>query len=173
MKNLNLTTRRQAGFTMIELLFTIVIIGILTSLAAGAYSQFKSKASATEAMSMVSATMVATEAAYAAKSTWPTGNDEAGLNPSTDYHGNYVSDIVVSPDGIGVSFKAALETGLGGARLQFVPYLAAHGGIIWACEGGAVPLASDGITPLSLATGAALGNNTTVALPFRPAICAP
>lgn len=171
MKNLNRKTRRnQAAFTMLELLFTLVIIGILTSLAAGAYGAFKGKAAATEALSMVPATQLAYEAAFATINSAPLTNSAAGLLGMTEYHGNYVSSIEVNPGGVEVIFKAGLETGLAGASLVFVPYQADHGGIIWGCDGGPIPTDSFGAI-LTVINGIVPGAPTSVSVPFRPAIC--
>ena len=68
----------QKGFTLIELMIVVAIIGILAAIAIPAYQDYTIRAQASEGLAMASATKAAVAEYYADKGTWPADDGAAG-----------------------------------------------------------------------------------------------
>ncbi len=129
----------QQGFTLIELMIVIAIIGILAAIAIPAYQNYVIRAQVTEGLSLMSAAETGIATYYAQNGSLPTTNAIAGLAKDTSIVGRYVSQVKVSTTGkIAATFSkatpqhanAAIDTGV----LVLSPYTAAGGGSLqWAC----------------------------------------
>jgi len=90
----------QKGFTLIELMIVIAIIGILAVIALPAYQDYTARAQVSEAISLMEGQKSAVVEYYADKGKWPTSNAEAGIAAPTDIKGKYVEKVVVSGNGV-------------------------------------------------------------------------
>lgn len=82
----------QAGFTLIELMIVVAIIGILAAVAIPAYQDYTIRAKVTEAMSIASQAKTAVSEYYVSQGSMPTGPAEAGLSTTP---ADYATDDVV------------------------------------------------------------------------------
>ena len=93
--------KKQQGFTLIELMIVVAIIGILAAIAIPAYQDYTIRAQVSEGLSLSSGAKTAVAEFYQDQGAWPTDNNEAGLSLSSEIIGKYVSDVGVgNADGI-------------------------------------------------------------------------
>lgn len=124
----------QQGFTLIELMIVVAIIGILAAVAIPAYQDYTIRAKVTEGLSLASAAKTAVSEYYASKGELPTNNSEAGLAPAASIGGNNVSSVEVTGSGlITVTFTGT--PAIAGSTLELEP-LQTGGGVSWTCKTG-------------------------------------
>ncbi|HFC8831353.1 TPA: pilin [Neisseria subflava] len=90
----------QKGFTLIELMIVIAIIGILAVIALPAYQDYTARAQVSEAISLMEGQKSAVVEYYADKGKWPTSNAEAGIADKESIKGKYVAQVEVGSNGI-------------------------------------------------------------------------
>jgi type IV pilus assembly protein PilA len=131
--------KKQQGFTLIELMIVVAIIGILAAIAIPAYQDYTIRAQVSEGLSLSSGGKAAVAEFFQDSGVWPANNSEAGLAVSTTIIGKYVSDVTVTAAG-GNGVITVLYAGpdanaaLGAASLTLTA--SDNGGSIgWDCAG--------------------------------------
>jgi type IV pilus assembly protein PilA len=125
--------QKQQGFTLIELMIVVAIIGILAAVAIPAYQDYTIRAKVTEGLSLASAGKTAVSEYFAANGSLPTSNAQAGMAGSQSISGNSVDFVNVGGAGvITVQFSAATITG---STILLTPN-ATDGKVIWDCATG-------------------------------------
>ena len=127
----------QKGFTLIELMIVIAIIGILAVIALPAYQDYTGRAQVSEAITLMEGQKSAVVEYYADKGKWPTKNTDAGIADSTDIKGKYVASVEVGTDGaLTATMKSSdVNNDIKGKTVTLKPETAAAGG--GAAAGGA------------------------------------
>ncbi|WP_312669082.1 type IV pilin protein [Stutzerimonas nitrititolerans] len=96
---LNSPYRRQNGFTLIELMVTVVIIGILASIAFPSYQEFVKRGNRTEGQAFLSEVAARQERYFAQNNEYTDDVDKLKLkNGSTSETGKYELSIVIDED---------------------------------------------------------------------------
>ncbi|CWN61583.1 pilin PilE [Neisseria meningitidis] len=85
----------QKGFTLIELMIVIAIVGILAAVALPAYQDYTARAQVSEAILLAEGQKSAVTEYYLNHGIWPGGNTSAGVATSTDIKGKYVQSVEV------------------------------------------------------------------------------
>ncbi|HFA4417029.1 TPA: pilin, partial [Neisseria gonorrhoeae] len=86
----------QKGFTLIELMIVIAIVGILAAVALPAYQDYTARAQVSEAILLAEGQKSAVTEYYLNNGKWPEDNDKAGVASSAaDIKGKYVESVTV------------------------------------------------------------------------------
>ncbi|HGT4258480.1 TPA: pilin [Neisseria gonorrhoeae] len=87
----------QKGFTLIELMIVIAIVGILAAVALPAYQDYTARAQVSEAILLAEGQKSAVTEYYLNHGIWPANNTSAGVASSpTDIKGKYVESVTVT-----------------------------------------------------------------------------
>jgi len=132
----------QQGFTLIELMIVVAIIGILAAIAIPAYQDYTIRAQVSEGLSLADGAKTAIAEYYTNEGTMPEDNSSAGLASEDSITGNYVSSVEVKSGVINVTytngtansktFKANAK--INGSILLLSPDATGGGSISWTCK---------------------------------------
>ncbi|EPG0248447.1 pilin [Neisseria gonorrhoeae] len=87
----------QKGFTLIELMIVIAIVGILAAVALPAYQDYTARAQVSEAILLAEGQKSAVTEYYLNNGKWPENNGDAGVaSPPSDIKGKYVQKVEVA-----------------------------------------------------------------------------
>ena len=130
----------QKGFTLIELMIVVAIIGILAAIAIPAYQDYTIRAQVSEGLSLTGGAKAAVSEFYQDQGEWPTSNANAGLEDAGSINGRYVASVTVgNADGIiTVLYRDAAPTNqnIRGDSLQLAG-LDNNGSVSWTCSNAA------------------------------------
>ncbi|HGO7630959.1 TPA: pilin [Neisseria meningitidis] len=99
----------QKGFTLIELMIVIAIVGILAAVALPAYQDYTARAQVSEAILLAEGQKSAVTEYYLNHGEWPGDNSSAGVATSSEIKGKYVEKVEVKN---GVITATMLSTGV-------------------------------------------------------------
>ncbi|ENW9935758.1 pilin, partial [Neisseria gonorrhoeae] len=85
----------QKGFTLIELMIVIAIVGILAAVALPAYQDYTARAQVSEAILLAEGQKSAVTEYYLNHGEWPKDNTSAGVASASDIKGKYVKEVKV------------------------------------------------------------------------------
>ncbi|HFA7271048.1 TPA: pilin [Neisseria gonorrhoeae] len=123
----------QKGFTLIELMIVIAIVGILAAVALPAYQDYTARAQVSEAILLAEGQKSAVTEYYLNNGKWPENNDKAGVASASDIKGKYVESVTVEK---GVVTAKMLSSGVNkeikGKRLSLWARREA-GSVKWFC----------------------------------------
>ncbi|MDH3509620.1 MAG: pilin [Gammaproteobacteria bacterium] len=130
----------QQGFTLIELMIVVAIIGILAAIAIPAYQDYTIRAQVTEGMNMAAAAKAAVAETWNARGVAPLNRTVAGMTANaTDTSGKYVTGVAVAAGEIIISYGNTAHTNITGATLVLTPYLSVDNSVSWQCAFGLPP----------------------------------
>ncbi len=132
--------KKQQGFTLIELMIVVAIIGILAAIAIPAYQDYTIRAQVSEGLSLSSGGKAAVAEFFQDAGTWPANNAAAGLEVSTNISGKYVTQVAVTAAGgngvITVTYGNDANTNIAGDSLTLTAQDNV-GSVEWVCANGA------------------------------------
>jgi type IV pilus assembly protein PilA len=131
---------KQKGFTLIELMIVVAIIGVLAAVAIPAYSDYTAKAQASEAFSLAGSAKQAVTLYYMETGGYPTlgdpdANSLVGLDTAANIKGNYVASVSVANTTGAITVTMASTAATTGT-IVLTP-TDAGGSMTWACTAAA------------------------------------
>lgn len=133
-------TKLQKGFTLIELMIVVAIIGILAAIAIPAYQDYTIRAQVSEGMNMAAAAKAAVAETYLNRGTAPANRLQAGMTATaTDTAGKYVSAVEVVNGLISVTYGNEANTNIASNTLTLTPYISIDRSVAWRCGNAAAP----------------------------------
>lgn len=139
----------QKGFTLIELMIVVAIIGILAAVALPAYQDYTARSQVSEALSLAAGPQTAVTEFWSQKGYLPTNNGSAGLATDTSISGKYVNKVTVATGLITATMQATgVANGLASQTLVLSPATSA-GAVKWTCKKGATNGLKDKYLPSS------------------------
>ena len=130
----------QKGFTLIELMIVVAIIGILAAIAIPAYQDYTIRAQVTEGLNLAGAAKAAVAESFSNTGVAPLGRTEAGMSATaTDTNGKYVLSVDVTNGSITIAYGNAANASLTGTTLGLTPYQTLDKSVAWRCGGAGAP----------------------------------
>lgn len=155
---------RSKGFTLIELMIVVAIIGILATMAVPSYQQAAIKKQVAEGVQFSSFAQQAVAEYYRKRHALPADNAAAGLPPPGKIVGTFVTQLEIRNGAITITFGNRVNRNIEGKKLTLRPAYVADARIVplsWVCGRAQVP---NGLT-------AGTANLTDLRVSFLPLDC--
>jgi type IV pilus assembly protein PilA len=155
----------QKGFTLIELMIVIAIIGILAAIAIPAYQNYTIRAQVTEGLTLADGWKTAIAEYYANAGTWPTTANltSAGQIAST---GKYETVSVVTPGTITIIYGGTVVNAkISGQTLGLTAFTNANNDVLWQCGASAQPASA------TVASGSTANGGSNISAQYLPTSC--
>jgi type IV pilus assembly protein PilA len=171
----------QKGFTLIELMIVVAIIGILAAIAIPAYQDYTIRSQVTEGLNLAASVKASVAEYYAQNGIWPLTLTELGMNVAVPPSGKYVDQVLVNIGTINIRYQhdapfqanANIDEAILSLRPTISGTVAAtsNGDVVWTCGMKAVV----GVDPPAPAVAAGANVTTFTAATnkakYVPATC--
>ena len=128
----------QKGFTLIELMIVVAIIGILAAIAIPAYQNYTIRAQVTEGLNLADGWKTQAAEFYANNGTFPT-TAQVSASGQVSSTGKYVSGISSALGAVTVTYGLQANAKVSGKSLTLNAYVNTNSDVVWVCGDAAVP----------------------------------
>ena len=150
----------QQGFTLIELMIVVAIIGILAAIAIPAYQDYTIRAQVSEGMSLAAAAKAAVTEDFLNEGAAPVNRTDAGMTANAvDTQGKYVASVEVANGAIIITYGNEANAQIQNETLGLTPYESGDLSVMWKCGGAGIPGGGD-----LMGTSGAVGGGGNVAV---------
>jgi type IV pilus assembly protein PilA len=130
--------KTQQGFTLIELMIVVAIIGILAAVAIPSYQDYTKRAHVSEGLGLAGAAKTGVSEYFGSMGAWPSSNNMAGIGAAASIQGNAVTSVTVGDSGtILITYNTKVDSTTGSTLL--LEPSDTGGSISWLCNAGNVP----------------------------------
>lgn len=123
------------GFTLVELMVVVAIIGILAVVAIPQYRNYAIRSQVAEGLSVADGYKTAVSDYYSQHGAYPSTNQSANVSPASGTQTSYVTSVNVAPGLITVQFGNKANTAISGKTLE-LSSSASAGTLQWSCKSG-------------------------------------
>ena len=123
------------GFTLLELMAVIAVIGLLLAIALPTYADYSARAKVSEGISLAGAAKTAVSEYRLSTSSWPSTNASAGLPVAASITGHDVGSVAVSGAGLITVRFSSMDPALHAKTLVLTPTYGG-GSMTWSCTTG-------------------------------------
>lgn len=128
---------KQKGFTLIELMIVVAIIGIMAVVAVPVYANYMVRGQISEGLNLSSVAQVAVSEYYLEYGEWPQDNTTAGLANEQDFSGLYTEGVSVSNNIIEITYSIRANAAIASEKVMLIGQ-DFDGNIKWACQSSGV-----------------------------------
>lgn len=119
------------GFTLIELMIVVAIIGVLAAIAQSAYQDYIIRAQVSEGMMLMTRSKEGVYQFWNTRGTFPASNASAGVAEGASISGSYVNNVTIGGGGaITVTFGGKAHTNINGQNCTLIPF-SNDGSLTW------------------------------------------
>jgi type IV pilus assembly protein PilA len=163
----------QKGFTLIELMIVVAIIGILAAIAIPAYQDYTIRSQVSEGLTLAGAAKAAVAESYSQSGQAPINRMTAGMsNVETDTSGKFVTQVLVTNGTITITYGNEANAKINAKTLALTPYQTPDASVAWKCGAAPAPVNTALLGTNSGGTVAAVGT-TNVDTKYLPKACRP
>jgi len=128
----------QQGYTLIELMIVVAIIGILASVAMPVYQNYTVRTQVAEGINLSGSAKTASTAFFQVRGTFPADNNQAGVADAASIQGKYVDSVSVVSEVITIRFGNEAHAMISGQTITLTADTTASGSVQWSCASGGV-----------------------------------
>jgi len=129
--------KTQLGFTLIELMIVVAIVGTLAALAIPAYQDYTIRAQVSEGLVLASGVKASVEDYYVQFGDWPSNNGNAAVEDAHDIIGKYTEHVSVNDNVIEIKFEYDANVNIHGKKIDLTA-TDNQGSISWTCTGDGI-----------------------------------